>query len=98
MWFVYILSLKDGTLYTGITNNIDKRMKKHASGKGSKYVRSRLPLSLVYVEAVINKSIAAKREFKIKQLKRKDKIRLIDSNICISYFKKGDTDGEYIPY
>ena len=49
-WFVYILECQDGSFYTGITNNISKRMKVHNKGNGSKYVRSRLPFKLVYFE------------------------------------------------
>ncbi len=77
MYFVYILSCNDGSLYTGTTNDIEKRMKVHESGKGSKYVRARSPFKLVYSEEVENKSVALKREFEIKKMKREDKIQMI---------------------
>ena len=76
-WYVYILKLSDQTLYTGITNNIIQRMKKHRLGKGSKYVYGRLPLKLVYMEEVANRSVASKRESQIKKLNKKQKIALI---------------------
>ena len=76
-WCVYILRLNDGSLYTGITNDIDKRIKKHAAGKGSKYVGSRLPLQVVYVESHKDRSSASKREYKIKQMTKKQKTMLI---------------------
>lgn len=77
MYFVYILSCNDGSLYTGITNDIENRMKVHESGKGSKYVRARSPFRLVYSEEVENKSVALKREFEIKKMRREDKLQMI---------------------
>ena len=77
MFFVYILKCKDGSFYTGITNNLKKRLTNHKNGTGSKYVRSRLPFELVYSEEVQNKSEALKRELKIKGLSRKEKMKLI---------------------
>ena len=76
-WCIYILECCDKTLYCGITNNINARLKKHNSGKGSKYVASRLPAKIVYIEDTLNRSTASKREYKIKQLSRKDKLNLI---------------------
>lgn len=75
-WYVYIIELSDGTYYTGITNDLDRRMEKHSSGKGSKYVRSRLPLRLVYWEVHQDRSSASKREVEIKKLKRAQKEEL----------------------
>ena len=77
MWFVYILLCSDSTFYTGITNNLDKRIKTHNSGKGAKYTRCRLPVKLVYYEEIEDKSSALKREIAIKSLKRKEKEALI---------------------
>lgn len=77
MYFVYILSCSDGSLYTGTTNDVEKRMKVHKSGKGSKYVRARSPFRLVYSEEVENKSVALKREFEIKKMRREDKLQMI---------------------
>jgi len=79
MFSVYVLKCKDGSFYTGITNNLKKRLKSHENGNGSKYVRSRLPFELVYFEEVQNKSQALKRELRIKSLSREEKIRLMNS-------------------
>ncbi|WP_123054773.1 GIY-YIG nuclease family protein [Clostridium sp. JN-1] len=80
MNYVYILKCKDGTLYTGYTNNLERRIKTHNSGKGAKYTRCRLPVELVYSEAYETKSDAMKREYYIKQMSRENKMKLI-SNI-----------------
>ena len=76
-WCVYILKMADGSLYTGATNNLKQRLKKHGSGKGSKYVRSRLPIKEVYMGEVMTKSEALKMEYAIKQLKKEDKIKAL---------------------
>lgn len=77
LWFVYILECADKSFYCGITNDIDKRFIKHSTGKGAKYTRSRLPLKLIYIEEYENRSLAAKREYQIKQLSRKQKEEII---------------------
>lgn len=74
---VYILECCDGTLYTGWTNNIDKRFEVHQSGKGAKYTKIRRPVRLVYVEMCDDKSAAMKREHEIKKMKREEKLRLV---------------------
>ncbi len=79
-WFVYILRVNGGSLYTGITNNLEKRLKAHSDGKGSKYVRAHLPFELVYVESVKNKSLALKREIQIKKLTKIQKEEIIRRN------------------
>jgi len=77
MWWVYIVECVDNSLYTGITTNIDRRIKEHnTSNKGAKYTRSRRPVSLIYKESCENRSIASKREYEIKKLKRADKLLL----------------------
>ena len=76
-FYCYILRCSDGTLYTGYTNNIVKRLDKHNSGKGAKYTRSRRPCVLAYYEEFSDKSSAMKREYAIKQLSRKQKEELI---------------------
>ena len=76
-WLVYILRCRDGSLYTGITNDLDKRLKAHAAGKASRYTRSRLPVALAYTEPQPTKSRALKREAAIKKLSRPQKIRLL---------------------
>ena len=76
-WYVYILRCGDGTLYTGITDDIPRRLAAHRSGKGAKYTRGRGPLELVYQERVPDKSAALRREAAIKRLKRAEKEKLI---------------------
>lgn len=75
-WLVYLLRCRDGSLYCGITNDLPKRLKAHASGKASRYTRSRLPVKLVYSEPQKSKSAALKREAAIKKLSRPQKEQL----------------------
>lgn len=77
MNYVYILRCNDDSLYTGWTNDLDKRIKAHSNGKGAKYTKARLPVELVYFEEYENKIEAMRREYAIKQLKRKEKLMLI---------------------
>ena len=77
MCYVYILECSDGTLYTGWTNNLEKRFKAHSSGKGAKYTRGRLPVKIVYYEEFQDKISAQKREYAIKTLNRIEKLKLI---------------------
>jgi len=79
MWYVYILRLSDGSLYTGITKDVERRIEQHEEGNGSKYVRSRLPCELVYVEEIKNRSEALKREAEIKKWDKEKKEGLISS-------------------
>lgn len=88
MSYVYILECHDGTLYTGYTNNLEKRIKVHNHGKGAKYTRVRLPVRLVYYEVFVTKSEALKREYAIKSMKRQDKIKLINSINKNRYFSQ----------
>ena len=76
-WFVYILRCSDGSYYTGITQDIKKRMKMHNSGNGAKYTKSRTPVVLEYFETLPSKNSALSREYRIKRLSRKDKILMI---------------------
>ena len=78
-YFVYILSCSDGTLYTGITNDLENRVAVHNSGKGAKYTAGRSPVSLVYQEFCENKSIALHRELEIKKMTRERKLQLIET-------------------
>lgn len=78
MFYVYMLRLSDGTLYTGSTNDLNERLKAHREGKGSKYVKGRLPFDLVYVEAQESRSNAVRRELEIKKLNREKKEKLIE--------------------
>lgn len=75
-WTLYILSCKDGTLYTGITDNLERRLAQHRAGKGAKYTRGRAPLRLVYTEVCQNHSQALRRELAVKRLPRAAKIAL----------------------
>jgi len=77
MWYVYIVECSDGTLYTGITNDLNKRIEKHNSGKGAKYTRSRTPVLLKWSCEAENRSEASKLEYQIKKLTRKKKLELI---------------------
>lgn len=76
--YIYIVQCKDGTLYTGYTNNIEARIKKHNSGKGAKYTKTRRPVVLVYQEGYETKSEAMKREYEIKTFTRAQKLQLIE--------------------
>lgn len=76
MWFVYIILCEDGSLYTGISDDVEKRFQVHLSGKGSKYLRTHKPLRVVYQEKVETRSDALKREAEIKKLSRKQKLEL----------------------
>lgn len=77
MWYLYILQCGDGSLYTGITTDVEKRLEAHRSGKGAKYTRGRSPLELKYREACGTYSDALKRELEIKHLSREEKLALI---------------------
>ena len=76
-WKLYILRCGDGTLYTGITTDVEKRLEAHRTGKGAKYTRGRSPLELVYREDCGDHSTALKREIEIKKLSREEKEKLI---------------------
>ena len=75
-WFVYILECGDKTLYTGYTNDLEKRLKTHDAGKGARYTRGRGPFVLRHSEAFETKSAAMSREWHIKQLPKSEKLRL----------------------
>ena len=83
-WFVYIVECSDGSLYTGITNNLEKRISTHNKGKGAKYTKNKTPVILRIHFNAENRSEASKLEYKIKQLKRVDKIKLINGETSIS--------------
>ena len=77
MWFVYMIQCEDGSFYTGVTNNLEKRFLEHKSGKGGKYTRSHKPVKLIYHEQFKTHSGALKREFEIKSWDRKKKLNLV---------------------
>lgn len=76
-WCVYILRCSDDSLYTGITNNLDKRLDAHNAGTGAKYTASRRPVRVIYFEVQADRSAASKREAAIKKLSRAQKLMLI---------------------
>lgn len=75
-WFVYMLRCGDGSLYTGATDDVARRLAVHQRGKGGRYTRSHLPVSLAYWEELPNRSAALRREAEIKRLSRKEKLAL----------------------
>lgn len=79
MNYTYMVKCADGTLYTGWTNNVEKRLKAHNEGKaGAKYTRAKRPVELVYYEGYATKQEAMSREYAIKQLTRKEKLKMME--------------------
>lgn len=78
-YWLYILRCGDGSLYTGTTGDVERRLKAHREGKGAKYTRGRGPLEVVYREELPDKSAALKREWAVKQLSREEKLKLIEN-------------------
>jgi len=78
-WVCYLLQCADGTLYCGITNDLDKRLATHNAGEGAKYTRGRTPVKLLYRESCADKSAALKREMRIKRMSRNEKLKLCKS-------------------
>lgn len=76
-WYCYLLRCADGTLYTGITNDLDRRLAAHNSGKASKYTRGRLPVALLYFEPHPDRAAASRREVEVKRLPRAGKLALV---------------------
>lgn len=76
-WLVYILRCGDGSLYTGMTDDLPRRLEAHRAGRGAKYTRGRGPLELVYQEPCADRSAALRREWAIKQLPRQEKLALV---------------------
>jgi putative endonuclease len=81
-WLVYILQCNDDTIYCGITNNLEKRLEAHKSGKGSRYVRGHMPFRLVATSPMMSKSEAMRLEYFVKRAPKKDKIKMV-SLICL---------------
>lgn len=78
-WFCYLVGCADGTIYCGITDNLEKRMATHNAGKGAKYTRGRGPVQLMHAELCADKSAAMKREKHIKRLTQKEKKALYEN-------------------
>ncbi|MFQ7307793.1 MAG: GIY-YIG nuclease family protein [Mediterraneibacter sp.] len=79
MNYTYVVTCRDGSLYTGWTNDLEKRIKAHNEGKGAKYTKSRRPVVLTYYEEYESREAAMKREYEIKHLSRQKKLKLINS-------------------
>ena len=79
-YWVYILSCSDGSLYTGATTDVERRILRHSAGRASKYTRSRLPVTLAYLEEAASKGQALRRESAIKRLSRAQKLLLCRSH------------------
>lgn len=76
--YVYVLECADGSLYTGYTTDVERRVAEHDCGEGAKYTRGRTPVELVHVEGFESQSTAMAREYEIKQLGRREKARLVE--------------------
>ena len=90
MNFTYILKCRDGTLYTGWTTDLERRMKEHNGERGAKYTRARRPVVLVYYESFGTKEEAMKREYAIKKMSRSQKLRLISDQLKNEYVHKNE--------
>lgn len=80
MWYVYILKCKNNTLYTGITDSIERRLKEHNSGKGGKYTAARIPVTLLYSQVYRKRPEALRRESQLKKRSRAKKLALVSEN------------------
>ncbi|MCE7566935.1 GIY-YIG nuclease family protein [Aliivibrio fischeri] len=80
-WFIYLIRTRVGSLYCGITNNLERRFKMHQNGKGAKYLKGKGPLTLVWHRDVENKSIALKYEYRIKKMTKASKEALVINQI-----------------
>ena len=78
-WFIYLIKTAQGSLYTGITTDISKRLSTHESGKGAKYLRGKGPLELVTHQTVVNRSLATRLEYQIKRLSAQDKLKIMSN-------------------
>ena len=81
-WHIYIIECSDGSLYTGVTNNLDKRITAHNAGRGAKYTKSRRPVHLRYSETARDRKQASQREHVIKSLQKSAKISLIATKLA----------------
>lgn len=78
-WHLYILECGDGTLYTGITDDVQRRLEQHRCGKGAKYTRGRGPLTLVYTEECGTRAEASRREYAVHHMNRAEKLKMISA-------------------
>ena len=84
MWYLYIIRCRDGSLYTGIATDVDKRLAVHRAGKGAKYLRGRGPLTLVYQTRIGAKALALKTERRVKALPKTKKEQLVSTQLSIA--------------
>lgn len=82
-WFLYILECSDGSFYTGITNDLSRRLKMHQDGKASRFTRTRRPVELLYHEPCRNRTEALVRECAVKSLSRRKKEELIEARLLV---------------
>jgi len=80
-WLLYVLRCSDGTLYTGVTNNLERRIRSHNSGKGAKYTRSRCPCLILSYSSLKTKSFCLKSEIRFKKLSRDKKLGYVTSGL-----------------
>ncbi|MDJ0741253.1 MAG: GIY-YIG nuclease family protein [Gammaproteobacteria bacterium] len=83
MWYLYLVRCHDGSLYTGISTDVQRRFAAHASDRGARRLRGRGPLQLVYSHAVGDRGLAARVEYRVKRLSRADKERLIRGDVAL---------------
>jgi len=93
-WVLYIIKCGDGTLYTGITNDLARRVKQHNDGSASRYTRSRLPVKLVYQQSCRGRSLALKKELAVKALSRKEKEEYIKQNKSVATKARRHKEGQ----
>ena len=93
-WLLYVLKCADGTLYTGITNDIVRRIRQHNTGKGAKYTRSRGPCEIVDTCEFPDRSTSSKAEYKFKKLNRKQKLQALESGLR-RYLLPPDLDADH---
>ena len=79
MNYTYIVKCRDGSLYTGWTTDVERRIKEHNEGRGAKYTNSRRPVELVYYETFFTRQEAMRREWEVKQMSRKEKLKLVEN-------------------
>ncbi|MDR0217620.1 MAG: GIY-YIG nuclease family protein [Enterobacteriaceae bacterium] len=90
-WYLYLIKTRNGALYTGITTDVSRRLMQHRAGKGAKALKGKAPLTLVYHCSVRDKSTALKLEYRVKQLNKQKKERLVTTQpVCIESYLSGN--------
>ena len=88
-WYLYLIRCRDNTLYTGITTNVEKRFESHQNNKGAKYLRGRGPIDLVFSRQVGDRGLAARLEYRVKQLNRQQKEALVSGVLPLQQLLQG---------